>query len=176
MAGRDIGSVVLPDADLKLYLDASVEERARRRTAQWGHRSRWRAPRPRSWPSCAAGTRSIRAGRWRRCSTPDDARIIRTDGNTFEESVDLVEAAILAAESTAAGTVGRSGYADDRRRRRPPDESLPDDPSVFIKLTDGSGERSSGAVRASGSKASITSPGLTGPVIVATNHASNADA
>jgi len=31
MLGRDIGSVVLPDADLKIYLDASVEERARRR-------------------------------------------------------------------------------------------------------------------------------------------------
>ncbi len=31
MAGRDIGTVVLPDADLKVYLDASVEERARRR-------------------------------------------------------------------------------------------------------------------------------------------------
>jgi cytidylate kinase len=34
MAGRDIGTVVLPDADLKLYLDASVEERARRRYAE----------------------------------------------------------------------------------------------------------------------------------------------
>ena len=31
MVGRDIGTVVLPEADLKLYLDASVEERARRR-------------------------------------------------------------------------------------------------------------------------------------------------
>jgi len=31
MAGRDIGTVVLPRADLKVYLDASVEERARRR-------------------------------------------------------------------------------------------------------------------------------------------------
>ena len=31
MVGRDIGTVVLPDADFKLYLDASVEERARRR-------------------------------------------------------------------------------------------------------------------------------------------------
>jgi cytidylate kinase len=31
MVGRDIGTVVLPDADLKLYLDADVEERARRR-------------------------------------------------------------------------------------------------------------------------------------------------
>jgi cytidylate kinase len=31
MAGRDIGTVVLPDAKLKIYLDASVDERARRR-------------------------------------------------------------------------------------------------------------------------------------------------
>ena len=31
MAGRDIGTVVLPEADLKVYLDASVEERAKRR-------------------------------------------------------------------------------------------------------------------------------------------------
>ena len=31
MVGRDIGTVVLPQADLKIYLDASVEERARRR-------------------------------------------------------------------------------------------------------------------------------------------------
>ena len=34
MAGRDIGTVVLPDADLKIFLDASVEERARRRTEE----------------------------------------------------------------------------------------------------------------------------------------------
>ena len=34
MAGRDIGTVVLPQADLKVYLDASVEERARRRHAE----------------------------------------------------------------------------------------------------------------------------------------------
>jgi cytidylate kinase len=31
MVGRDIGTVVLPDADIKIYLDASAEERARRR-------------------------------------------------------------------------------------------------------------------------------------------------
>jgi cytidylate kinase len=31
MVGRDIGTIVLPDADLKIYLDASAEERARRR-------------------------------------------------------------------------------------------------------------------------------------------------
>jgi cytidylate kinase len=31
MVGRDIGTVVLPEADLKIYLDATVEERAGRR-------------------------------------------------------------------------------------------------------------------------------------------------
>ena len=31
MVGRDIGTVILPEADLKVFLDASVEERARRR-------------------------------------------------------------------------------------------------------------------------------------------------
>jgi CMP/dCMP kinase len=34
MAGRDIGTVVLPDADLKIYLNASLEERAQRRFAE----------------------------------------------------------------------------------------------------------------------------------------------
>ena len=34
MDGRDIGTVILPDALLKIYLTASVEERARRRIAE----------------------------------------------------------------------------------------------------------------------------------------------
>lgn len=34
MVGRDIGTVVMPDADLKIYLEASAEERARRRTLE----------------------------------------------------------------------------------------------------------------------------------------------
>jgi CMP/dCMP kinase len=37
MEGRDIGTVVFPDADVKLYLDASPEERARRRAADPAH-------------------------------------------------------------------------------------------------------------------------------------------
>lgn len=34
MEGRDIGTVVFPDADIKIYLDAAVEERAKRRYNQ----------------------------------------------------------------------------------------------------------------------------------------------
>ena len=37
MEGRDIGSVVFPDADVKIFLDASAEERARRRATDSAH-------------------------------------------------------------------------------------------------------------------------------------------
>jgi cytidylate kinase len=37
MEGRDIGTVVFPDADVKIYLDASPEERARRRANDPAH-------------------------------------------------------------------------------------------------------------------------------------------
>jgi CMP/dCMP kinase len=37
MEGRDIGTVVFPDADVKVYLDASPEERARRRSIDPAH-------------------------------------------------------------------------------------------------------------------------------------------
>ena len=36
MEGRDIGSAVLPDAPLKIFLTASLEERAKRRSAETG--------------------------------------------------------------------------------------------------------------------------------------------
>lgn len=40
MVGRDIGSVVLPDAELKIYLNASLEERARRRHSELAARQK----------------------------------------------------------------------------------------------------------------------------------------
>ena len=36
MAGRDIGTVIVPEAPLKIWLNASLEERARRRASQTG--------------------------------------------------------------------------------------------------------------------------------------------
>ncbi|MFH1474573.1 MAG: (d)CMP kinase [Chloroflexota bacterium] len=39
MEGRDIGTVVFPHADVKIFLDASAEERARRRSADPSHTS-----------------------------------------------------------------------------------------------------------------------------------------
>lgn len=100
MAGRDIGTAVLPDADLKLFLDASVEERARRRTEERGLD-----------PTSDEALAILEA--LRRRDTLDstrpvaplrpaaDARIISTDGNTFEDSVDAVVGAIRDAEARA---------------------------------------------------------------------------
>jgi cytidylate kinase len=93
MAGRDIGTVVLPDADVKLYLDASLEERARRRTQQGGFRP--------GGPEEAAirdelrrrdGLDSTRLVAPLRIA--DDALVINTDGIGFADVVDMVVAAI----------------------------------------------------------------------------------
>jgi cytidylate kinase len=101
MAGRDIGTVVLPEADLKIYLDASVEERARRRTEE-------RELDP-SGPEAATILESLRRRDEvdsTRAVAPlrpaDDARIISTDGNRFEDTVDAVVNAIRDAEARRA--------------------------------------------------------------------------
>ncbi len=101
MAGRDIGTVVLPDADLKLFLDASVEERARRRTDERGLD-----------PGSEEGLAILEALRRRdaldstRAVAPlraaTDARIISTDGNRFEDTVDAVVNAIRDVEARRA--------------------------------------------------------------------------
>lgn len=107
MAGRDIGTVVLPDADLKIFLDASVEERARRRTEERG------------LDPDSSEARFILAQLRRRdeldsqravapLRPADDAVHILTDGNTFEQTVAAVVAAIRAA-GAAAVTGGARG-------------------------------------------------------------------
>jgi cytidylate kinase len=98
MAGRDIGTVVLPGADLKVFLDASAEERARRRAEERGL-----APDSTEAAAILADLRRRDALDRDRPIAPlraaDDATVIATDGNTFEQTVAAVEAAIRAAES-----------------------------------------------------------------------------
>ncbi len=93
MAGRDIGTVVLADADLKLYLDASVEERARRRT----HERRLDP----DGPEARRVLEQLRERDRLDTSRPvaplrpaPDARILLTDGNEFEDTVEMVVNAI----------------------------------------------------------------------------------
>ena len=109
MAGRDIGTVVLPDADLKIFLDASVEERARRRTEE------------RDIAPDSQGARAILAQLRRRddldssravapLRPAEDAIHIVTDGNRFEDTVAAVVGSIRDAE--VARSVGASGSAE----------------------------------------------------------------
>jgi cytidylate kinase len=82
--GRDIGSVVFPDATLKVYLDARPEVRARRRSIQTGEDY--------------AEVLAELTDRDRRDSTrqaspltiPHDAVVIDTSDLTFEQVVDRV--------------------------------------------------------------------------------------
>lgn len=89
MAGRDIGTTVMPDADLKLYLDASVEERARRRWAQ--ERA---AGGVRTLESVLADVRERDRIDSARAASPlrpaDDAVIVQTDGVPIEEEKTLI--------------------------------------------------------------------------------------
>jgi cytidylate kinase len=81
MVGRDVGTVVLPNADLKLYLDASDEERARRRWEQEQRR--------RSLAHVLADVRQRDRIDSERAASPlrpaDDAVVIDTDGMSLEQ-------------------------------------------------------------------------------------------
>ena len=106
MAGRDIGTVVLPDADLKIFLDASVEERARRRAEERGI------------PPDSPEGRFILAQLRRRDDldsnravaplrpAPDAVHIV-TDGNSFSQTVDAVVEAIESAIDRTAPAARR---------------------------------------------------------------------
>jgi cytidylate kinase len=101
MAGRDIGTVVLPDAGLKLFLDASVQERADRRTHERGLDPNG----PEAGEILAALRRRDELDTTRAVAPlhpAEDARIISTDGNRFEDTVDAVVGAILDAEARQA--------------------------------------------------------------------------
>jgi cytidylate kinase len=91
MAGRDIGSVVLPEAGLKVYLDASADVRARRRAAQM----REAGLTPDLDALVADLTRRDGIDRERQASpltAAADAVIINTDAWTIEEVVRRIEA------------------------------------------------------------------------------------
>jgi cytidylate kinase len=94
MVGRDIGTVVLPEADLKIYLDASVEERAHRRYNELLGRG-----------ESADFNVILEALRWRdqidsqRKVAPlrpaDDARILCSDGLDADQVFEVVKAMVF---------------------------------------------------------------------------------
>ena len=89
MEGRDIGTVIFPDAQIKFFVTASLEERARRRLAQQGEIS--------SGADLASVLEDIRRRDERdakRETAPlrpaDDAIMVDTTGLTIDEVVELL--------------------------------------------------------------------------------------
>ena len=86
MEGRDIGTVVFPRADVKIYLDASPDERARRRAADPAHSG---------GPAAVADVATLLTERDRLDSTrptsplyaATDAIVVDTTGKSIEQVV-----------------------------------------------------------------------------------------
>jgi cytidylate kinase len=101
MAGRDIGTVVLPDADLHLWLEVSLEERARRRAEERGSA----LDSPEGAEILADLRRRDEVDRTRANAplrVPEDATIISSDGRTLDETVRAMVAGIREAEVRVA--------------------------------------------------------------------------
>ncbi len=85
MEGRDIGTVVLPDADLKVFLTASPEERARRRAAQLGREDVDELAQQIAVRDAFDGGRAVAP-----MQPADDAWVLDTTGMDIDQSVDTI--------------------------------------------------------------------------------------
>ena len=87
LAGRDIGTVVCPDADLKIYLTASSGERARRRLRQVGGAD---AELDAIQQAIDERDRSDASRAIAPMARADDAVDVDTDGKTVEDVITIV--------------------------------------------------------------------------------------
>ena len=94
MEGRDIGSVVFPHADVKIYLDASPEERARRRAADPAHGVSRAAAAADVAAEMAARDRSDRTRSTSPLTIPKDAVELDTTALSIDETVQRVLAIV----------------------------------------------------------------------------------
>jgi cytidylate kinase len=91
MEGRDIGTVVFPDAHVKVYLDAAPEERARRRAHDPAHASgRGAAAVQDVATALAARDHNDRTRAASPLTTAPDAVVIDTTGVAIEQVVEAV--------------------------------------------------------------------------------------
>jgi cytidylate kinase len=105
MEGRDIGTVVFPSADVKIYLDASPEERARRRALDPAHTG---------GPAAVADVATALTARDQldrtRAASPlyaaSDAIVIDTTGKPIAQVVDEVLRIVKTKRGSEAGGYG----------------------------------------------------------------------
>ncbi|WP_242339516.1 MULTISPECIES: (d)CMP kinase [Anaeromyxobacter] len=93
LEGRDIGTVVFPDADVKFFLTASAEERARRRHAELGAKGD-----PSTYDEVLADQLRRDKNDSERAIAPlrpaDDARVVDTSGVPLDAVVDALVRAV----------------------------------------------------------------------------------
>ena len=90
MEGRDIGTVVFPNADVKIYLDASPEERARRRAADPAHTSSNRTQLSEVAIALAERDKSDSTRTASPLVVADDAIVVDTTGVPIEKVIEQV--------------------------------------------------------------------------------------
>jgi CMP/dCMP kinase len=115
MEGRDIGSVIFPEAQVKIFLDADPKERARRRTRELAEAG--------EQIELAAVVGEIGERDKRDRQRPDsplvqapDAQLVDTTGLSLEEVEDIVLRIIRARVSNGKAAT-REGDADEAGRR-----------------------------------------------------------
>jgi cytidylate kinase len=90
LAGRDIGTVVAPEAELKLYLDVSLQERAARKL--WAQNAEELRTQGEVERQLAERDRMDRERETSPMRVAGDAVVIRTDKMSVDETVDIVVA------------------------------------------------------------------------------------
>lgn len=174
MAGRDIGTVVLTDADLKIYLDAPVEERAARRAAERGFGPG--SPEAIEILDELRRRDSVDSGREvAPLRVASDAVVLNTAGNAFETTVRLVVDAIRKTEAAAAGPASRRERTPRAQRRPIRQSAIATRMTFLISFLSWVMRvvvRIMVRFRIEGDIASVP---RTGAVIMAANHASSAD-
>jgi cytidylate kinase len=90
LAGRDIGTVVAPEAELKLYLDVSLQERAARKL--WGQSADELRTQTEVERQLAERDRMDKERETSPMRVATDAVVIRTDKMSVDETVDIVVA------------------------------------------------------------------------------------
>jgi cytidylate kinase len=88
--GRDAGTVVVPEATIKIWLTASPQERARRRAAQLGETE------PEAVAAHARAIEQRDTSDAAQMVPADDAVVVDTTGRTVEEILDDLVARIAA--------------------------------------------------------------------------------
>jgi cytidylate kinase len=100
MVGRDIGTVVLPDAECKIFLTASAAERAKRREEELRSRGHVR-PRQELLQEILRRDRMDSERKVAPLRTADDAVVVQTDGLSVGQALDKVLAIVTRPATTA---------------------------------------------------------------------------